>query len=338
MATVQLSDVYVPLVFAEAAQEAQVELNRFISSGVMVRDSAVDAMASTGGNIGEMPFFKPLGTDEPNYSNDVSATTSTPLNITSDKMIYRLASQNQSWSVMDISRELGLKDPVGAITGRIGQYWATNNERRVITSVKGVIADNIANDSGDMINDISVAIDTAATAANLIDGDAVIDTIQTMGDHGSNLSAIAMHSVVYRSLQKQNLIDFIPDARGEVDIPTYQGKTVIVDDSLTGTTYGTTPVNTYYDTVLFGAGQFSSGEGRVNVPSEFDRSPSAGNGGGEELLYSRRSDIIHPAGFQFTSSSVAGQSATQAELAVAANWDRVFDRKNVALAVLRSNG
>jgi len=123
MATVQLSDIYNPLVFAGAAQEAQLELNRFITSGVMVRDGAIDAMATAGGNIGEMPFFKPLGTDEPNYSNDAPGTNSTPLNITSDKMVYRLASQNQSWSVMDISRELGLIDPVGAITGRIGQYW-----------------------------------------------------------------------------------------------------------------------------------------------------------------------------------------------------------------------
>ena len=338
MATVQLSDVYVPLVFAQAAQEAQLELNRFITSGVMVRDAMVDAMASTGGNIGEMPFFKPLGTDEPNYSNDVAATTSTPKNITDGKMAYRLASQNQSWSVMDIARELGLADPVGAITGRIGQYWATNNERRVITSVKGVIADNIANDSGDMINDISVAIDTSPTAANLIDADAVLDTIQTLGDHGQNLGAIAMHSVVLTALKKQNLIDFIPDARGEVNIPTYQGLTVIEDDSLTGTTYGTTPINTFYDTVLFGMGQFSSGEGVVNVPSEFIRLPDAGNGGGEERIYSRRSDIIHPAGFEFLSASVAGQSANQAELAAAANWNRVFERKNVALAVLRSNG
>lgn len=338
MATVQLSDIYNPLVFAGAAQEMQIELNRFIQSGVMVRDATIDAMASTGGNIGELPFFKPLGTDEPNYSNDDPNTDSTPKNITSSKMVYRLASQNQSWSVMDISRELGLQDPVGAITGRIGQYWATNNERRLIQSVRGVVEDNIANDSGDMVFDVSAAVDTVVTDDNLIDGDAVIDTVQTMGDHGENLRAMAMHSVVYRRLQKLNLIDFIPDARGEVNIPTYQGKTVVVDDSLVGVTYGTSPINVYYYTVLFGAGQFASGEGRVNVPSEFNRLPDAGNGGGEERLYSRRADIIHPAGFKFESASVAGQSATQAELALAANWDRVFERKNVALAVLKSNG
>lgn len=336
MATVQIANIYNPLVFNAAVQEQQLQLNRFIQSGVAVVDPMLTAMANTGGNIGELPFYKPLGTEEPNYSTDNPASLSTPANITSDKMVYRLASQNKSWSVMDLARELALEDPVAAITGRIGQYWATNNEKRIIQSVRGVIADNKLNDSSDMLFDISVAAGGTVTDANKIDANAIIDTVQTMGDHGELLAAIAMHSVVYRRLQKQNLIDYIPDARGEINIPVYQGKRVIVDDTLTGITYDTT--KTYYDTVLFGAGQFVLGDGQPVVPSEIKRNPDAGNGGGEWQIYSRRSDIIHPLGFKFLSASVAGQSATQAELATAANWDRVYNRKNIALAVLRSNG
>lgn len=339
MSTVQLANIYNPLTFAAAAQEAQVELNRFIRSGVMVADPAISAMASVGGNVGELPFFVPLGTQEPNYSTDVPASLSTPNNITSAKMTYRLVSQNESWSTMDISRELALQDPVGKITGRIGQYWATNNERRLIESTRGVIADNIANDSGDMLFDITIAIDTSPTDANLIDADAILDTVQTLGDHKGNVGIMACHSVVKTRLQKLNLIDFIPDSNGVIIDQRYLNYSIVEDDSLTGTVYGTSPANTFYDTVFFGRGQFASGEGRVNMPSEFIRKPDAGNGGGEEILYSRRSDIIHPAGFEFTSASVAGQSATQAELATAANWNRVFtSRKNVALAVLRTNG
>lgn len=336
MATVQIANIYNPLVFNAAVQEQQLQLNRFIQSGVAVVDPTLTAMANTGGNIGELPFYKPLGTEEPNYSTDNPATLSTPANITTDKMVYRLAAQNKSWSVMDLARELALEDPVAAITGRIGQYWATNNEKRIIQSVRGVIADNKLNDSSDMLFDISVAAGGTVADANKVDAAAIIDTVQTMGDHGELLAAIAMHSIVYRRLQKLNLIDFIPDARGEINIPVYQGKRVIVDDSLTGITYDTTKV--YYDTVLFGAGQFVLGDGQPVVPSEIERNPDAGNGGGEWQIYSRRSDIIHPLGFKFLSASVAGQSATQAELAAAANWDRVYNRKSVALAVLRSNG
>ena len=74
----------------------------------------------------------------------------------------------------------------------------------------------------------------------------------------------------------------------------------------------------------------------VNTPSELDRKPENGNGGGESLIYSRRADIIHPLGFEFTSSSVAGESANLAELATAANWNRVWERKNVPLAFLQN--
>ena len=337
MATTQLADIYNPLVFNAAVQEKQVELNRFIQSGVAVIDPQLTAMASVGGNIGELPFYKPLGTEEPNYSTDNPATLSTPAKITSAKMIYRLAAQNKSWSTMDLARELALEDPMGAITNRIAQYWATNNERRIIQSVRGLIADNVANDSGDMLFDISAATNTAATDANRVSADAIIDTVQTMGDHGELLAAMGMHSVVYRRLQKLNRIDFIPDARGEVNIPTYQGKRVIVDDSLVGISYGSTPANIYYFTILFGAGEFRLGEGQPTNPSAMDREEAAGNGGGQDIIYSRRSDIIHPLGFQFTSASVAGTSATQAELATAANWNRVYERKNVVLAVLKSN-
>ena len=337
MATVQLADIYNPLVFSQAVQEQQIELNRFIQSGVAVIDPQLTSMASVGGNIGELPFYKPLGTEEPNYSTDDPAAKSTPAKITSSKMIYRLAAQNKSWSTMDLARELALEDPLSAITNRIGQYWATNNEKRIIQSVRGLVADNVANDSGDMVFDISATIDTAVTDANRVDASAIIDTVQTMGDHGELLSAIAMHSVIYRRLQKKNLIDFIPNARGEVNIPVYQGKTVVVDDSLVGISYGTTPANVYYYTILFGAGEFRLGEGMPTNPSAIERVEDAGNGGGQDIIYSRRSDIIHPLGFQFTSTSIAGTSATQAELATAANWNRVYNRKNVALAVLKSN-
>ena len=335
MATVQISDIYNPLTFARREQEAQVELNRFIASGVLVQDPRLNAQASQGGNIGELPFFKPLGTEEPNYSSDNPAANSTPKNVTSAKMIYRLASQNQSWSTMDLAVELALEKPASAITGRIGAYWATNNERRAIQSAMGLLADNVANDGGDMVNNIATDAVGAPTAAELISADAIIDTVQTMGDHGENLGVIAMHSVPYRNLQKQNLIDFIPNARGEVNIPTYQGKMVVVDDSLPAVA-GTNRIT--YTSILFTAGAMAGGTGMVENPSELDRDASSGNGGGQSILYSRRADIIHPLGFQFTSSSVAGQSATQAELATAANWNRVWERKNTGIAFLQTNG
>lgn len=334
MATVQLTNIYNPLTFARREQEAQLQLNKFLRSGVATMNPALTEQASAGGNIGELPFYKPLGMDEPNYSNDDPDDVSVPKNITSGKMIWRSAHQNQSWSVMDLARDLALEDPVAAITNRIGQYWATQNERRIINSCLGILADNVANDSGDMLYKVGTDDNSAVQDGQRISADVVLTAKQTLGDHAGSIVAIGMHSAIYTRLQKQNLIDFVPSSDGKVMIPTYLGYEVIYDDSMPAVA-GTYRI--MYTCILFGKGLFDMGTGRVDTPSELDRRPDAGKGGGELRLYSRRSDIIHPYGFQFTSASVSGKSATQAELATAANWDRVVNRKNIPLAFIQVN-
>ncbi len=334
--TVQIANIYNPLVFNAAVDEAATEKNVLLQAGIMQESPQISAMASQGGNIGELPFFTPLATVEPNYSTDNPAVFSVPGLITTARMIYRLASMNRSWGTMDIARELALKDPLTAITDKIGGYWATQQQRRVIASAMGVLADNDANDADDML--FSVATDAALPVldAQRISADVVLEASQTMGDAKSTLSAIAMHSVVYTHLQKQNLIDYIPNARGEVSIPTYLGLRVFVDDECPAVA-GANRIT--YTTFLFAAGAIMYGSGRVLVPSEIERIPGSGNGGGQDVLHTRRADIIHPYGFQFTSANVVAQSATLAELALAANWDRVVaNRKNVGMAFLQTNG
>lgn len=335
MAVVQIADIYNPLTFARREQEAQIELNAFLDSGIMVMDPRLSDQASAGGNIGELPFFKPLGTEEPNYSSDDPAANSTPKNVTSSKMVFRLAAQNQSWSTMDLARELALEDPVMAITNRVGNYWATTNERRLISSSLGILNDNVANFAGDMVVNIGTDAAGAPTAAELISAEAIIDAEQTAGDHQSGFSAIAMHSVPYANLRKQQLIDFVRDADNNTMFATFGGKRVVVDDSLPAVA-GTNRV--IYTSIIFGAGSFVSGNGRVINASEMDRTPAAGNGGGQDTIFSRRSDIIHPLGFTFTSNSVAEDSANLVELASSVNWNRVWERKNVPMAFLQTNG
>ena len=336
MATVQLADVYEPLTFNQSVQEAAIELNAFASSGVLVGDSEIDAMASIGGTVGELPFYLGLTNDEPNYSTDNPASNSTPAKISGAKQMFRKAMMNKSWSTMDLSRELALSDPLGAITGRVGHYWSTMLNRRVIQTAMGVYADNVANDSSDMVHEIGNDSASAVTDAELISADAVIAAAGTMGDHAPALSVIAMHSVVYQKLQSQDLIAYLQPSNTDIQIPTYLGYRVVVDDSMPAVS-GSNRI--MYTSILFAAGVFAHGQGTVPMPSELERDPSSGDGGGQDILYSRRTDIIHPYGFEFTSASVAGQSATEAELAAAANWNRVYaERKNIGIAFLRTNG
>jgi len=335
MAQVQLADIYNPLTFARREQEAQLELNKFLSSGVVISDGRIAEQIAGGGNVGELTEYNALDTSsEPDYTTDNPADVSTPDNIDSKTMRFRMASMHKSWSTMDLARELALQDPVGAITGRIGAYWAQNDEQRLISASLGILADNVANDGSDML--ITKATDAAGavTDSERLNAETVLDATQTMGDHGGMLSAIAMHSVLYTRLKKQNLIDFIPNARGEIVIPTYLNKTVIVDDSMPAV-MGTNRIT--YTCILFGAGVFGEAMGPILRPSELEREASRGNGGGQDIIHSRRATVLHPQGFDWTDASRAGQSATRAELANGANWNRQWDRKHIPLAFIQVN-
>lgn len=336
MATVQIADIYEPVPFNSAVDESAIELNRFVQSGVLMTDPVVMEAANQGGSIGELPFYNPLDVSgEPNYTTDNPATLSVPDKITSGRQIYRKAFLHNSWSTMDLARELSLKDPFGAITSKIGQYWATQTQKRIIATAMGILADNIANDGADMRYSIATDDVAAVSDAERISAEAVILATDTMGDHKEGLAVIAMHSVIYSRLQRQNLISFIPNARGEINIPTYLGKIVVVDDGLPAIA-GTNRIT--YTTILFARGAIAFGPGSPMVPSELERVPGSGNGGGQTVIHSRRTDLIHPHGTQFLSASVAGQSATLAELNAAANWDRVVQRKNMGIAFLQTNG
>lgn len=335
MSTVQIADIYEPTTFKQLIQEASVEKNAFIASGVISQDAKLDAMATIGGRTGEMPAYKPMTKDEPNYSSDDNTSFSTPANISDDLQRWRLAAMNKSWSAMDLSRELALADPVTAITDSIGLYWVNNDQARLVQTCLGILADNVAGDSSDMLYSIATDSSDAITDAERISGDAVITASATMGDRQNEFVAIAVHGLVYAHLRKQNLIDYVEASDGKTRFAMYQEMMLIVDDGLPAVA-GSNRIT--YTSILFKANAFGQGSGDVENASAMERIESSGDGGGETIIYSRRSMIIHPWGGDFLSGSVAGVSPTLAELALAANWNRIFNRKNLGIAFLQTNG
>lgn len=335
MATVQLEDIYNPLTFNRRMQEAQIELNAFIQSGIAVADPVLAAQFAAGGNIGELPQYNGITIGEPNYSSDDPGSSATPEKITSKKQIARSAHRNNHWSTMDLARDLALEDPAGAITGRIGNYWASDDETRIINSAVGIMEDNIANDASDMTI-VPALIDDAAAVldAERISADLILSAEQTMGDHKVGLTTIAMHSVQHTRLRRQQLLVDNVDPVSGVVVTTYLGKRVVVDDSLPVVTGSN---RTIYTVALFGAGAFSSAMGPVQTPSEITREALTGDGGGQTILSSRVNSIFHPNGYQALAGGVADVTATYSELKLAVAWDRVVDRKNVPMAFLKVN-
>lgn len=342
----RLANIIDVSVFQDLPAEDTPEKTALFQSGVVVRNALLDQLADAPGKTAELIYWGDLNyDDEPNYSNDSPADEATPKTIAQEEMISRKAFLNQGWSESDLAAELATAgNAMRRIRARIDTYWMRRWQRRLVKTAVGVFLNNVADDAGDMVEDISIEDGNAAVAANLFSRSAMVAAAFTMGDQFDGLQAMVVHSVVAQRMIDNDDIVYIPDSQGNLTIPTFLGKRIIIDDGapvIAGTTSGYR-----YVSMLFGAAAFGYGEGHPEVPVEVEREAAQGNGGGVENLWSRKTWLIHPLGHTFTSNTVTGPtgktvnniSPTDANLALAANWDRTFDRKNVPLAFLVTNG
>lgn len=337
MAYTALTDAFVPAVYRTYSVVDNLEKNAFVQSGVMVTDPAMTELAGGPGQLTTLPFWNDLdATVEPNYSNDVYGDVATPQKINSGTQIARISQLNEGFSSADLVKELAGSDPMKRIASRVDNYWLRQSQRRLIATAVGVFNDNVADNAGDMVVDISITTGTP-DSTNQFGVAPFIDAALTLGDQLDNVSAIAMHSVVYGRALKNNEIDFLQDSTGVLSIPSYKGKRVIVDDGLP--TFGTGLVRQYLS-ILFGPGAFGYGVGNPRVPEEVDRAPDRGNGGGIETLWTRRTWVLHPFGYKWLETTITGPglAPTWADLKLATNWSRVLERKQIPLAFMLTNG
>ena len=336
MATTRLSDIIDVTIFRDLPQIEGPEKTRFFESGIITRNGLLDELANAPGKSIELPYWNDLdGSTEVNYSSDDPASSATPQKITQGEQTARKSFVNQGWQAADLASELAMGGTaMEAVRARTDRYFARQWQRRLIAATNGVLADNVANYSGDMVIDVASESIAGQSATTRFNRDAFTEALYTAGDSAEIFTTIAVHSVVMAQMVKNNDIDFIPDSDGMATIPTYMGKRVIVDDGLT-VTAGTTD-GFKYNSVLFGPGAFGYGVGSPITPVAIDRNEEQGDGGGIETLWVRNTWLLHPFGFQQTGTP-AGVSFTQAELALAAQWDRVLPRKNVPMAYLVTN-
>jgi hypothetical protein len=333
--TTQIADVVVPEIFGPYVQQMTAEKSLLIQSGALARDAWLDNFLAGGGLTINAPSFKDLDNDAENISSDDPTVSSVPNKIQTGNEIAARMSRNNSWSSMDLTAALAGVDPMEAIASRVSMYWTRRLQAMFVAAMNGVFADNAAAPSGTEHVQNDMTFD--ASGGSFVDGvtnfsaESFIDGTLTMGDSADRLGMIMVHSIVYGRMQKNNLIDFIPDSRGEVNIPTFLGRTVVVDDHMPNT-------GGVFQNWLFGAGAVRLGMGSPKVPVEVLRIPAAGNGGGQETLWNRMEWSIHPVGHKFAGSVAAGgptNATSSNNLANAGSWQRVYpERKQIKIARL----
>lgn len=320
-------------VIASYMTQDPTEKTAFFQSGVLQANGLASAIAAGPSNKASLPYWKPIDASvEPNYSNDVHNDVAEPRAIETGDMDVRVAYLNEGFGQADLTEELTSTSPLQSVASRLDNYWQRVMQRRLIATCMGMKAENVANGGSDMV----------ITAAGGFNASAFIDATMTLGDAigTGSMAAIAVHSYVYSQMRKEGLIDFVRDNDNNA-FATYQGSRIVVDDGMTVT--GTDAARVF-TSILFGQGAIAYGNGNPKHALESGRDPARGNGGGIEVLWSRKTVLLHPLGYSFTSNTITGngagdtgkRSASLADLALAANWKREFGRKQVPMAFLET--
>lgn len=329
MTTTKISDVIVPAEFTKYLVQNTMVSSAFVQSGIMTPNDVINAQLRAGAEAFSVPFWLDLPDDEANTVSDDPDVLAAPRKLQAGKQLVRKSFLHSSWAAMNLASELAGDDALGRIQDRAVAYWERQTQKRLISSLKGILAGNVLNNGGDMVLDISAEAGPLASFSPA----AVIDAAGTLGDAmagADGVTGIAMHSDLYRAALKDDLIDFVQPSNGSLRMPTYRGLAVIVDDGLP-------LVGGVYTCALFAKGAVGYG---LTAPSiaegtEIENQPSAGNGGGQQILHSRINLAVHPLGFQWVEGSLANESPTIADLALAAHWLRVVERKAAPIAFLK---
>ena len=343
MAITTIGDIVtgnVPVLLSYMTQDP-VEKTAFFQSGILAPTPYAAEIARGPSNLANIPFWKAIDSSiEPNYSNDIYQDIATPRNVQTGEMMARVAYLNEGFGQADLTVELTSQNPLQSVATRLDNFWQRQAQRRLLATSLGIYNDNVAaTDAFHTQNDM--VVDVSATLG--FDAGAFIDATQTMGDalmsnSGEVLGVIAMHSFVYGQARKLQLIDFIRDSENNTEFASYQGYRVVVDDSMTVVGAG---ADRKFISIIFGNGAIGYGEGNPTNPLAYEREESRGNGGGVETLWSRKTWLLHPLGYSFTSAVITGngsetvaRSASWQDLANATNWNRVVERKHVPIAFL----
>jgi hypothetical protein len=268
-----------------------------------------------GGKTIQMPFWTDLnGSGDWETLSDSVALT--PSKIGADEDVAVVLARGKAWQANELAGAFAGSDPMGAIANQVAEYEASQEQKILLSILKGVFASTTM--AGNLM-DISSLTGDAAT----INGKTLIKAIAKLGDAGVNLTGILTHSAVMYDMAGQDLIDQIITGRGDTqNIPefnTYLGRRIVVDDGA--------PVDSgVYTTYLFGTSAIGYDEGNTPTPTETDRDSLAG----DDILIRRKHFIMHPRGVKWKGVA-SGATPNKTELETGTNWERVYDPKAIRI-------
>jgi hypothetical protein len=321
MTETRLADMIVPTKFNKYVQVLSTQKSELFQSGIITDlTSVIDAEIE--GKTVNMPFFNDLDASDAEQVLDDNTDLTVSKMTTGQDVAVKLL-RGKAFGSTDLAADLSGADPIDAIANRFADWWNKRMQTALLATLAGAMG---STDMAANVNDISAL----TGGAEFFDADSFIDSAFLLGDEQGGLSAVAVHSLTLKAMVKADLIDFVPDSQGKLTIPTYLGKTVIVDDSMPVTGAG---ANRVFTTYIFGPGAVGFGEKSPKVPVEVER--QALKGMGQEYIVNRRQWVMHPRGIKWLGTNQAGVTPANSELADVANWKRVYDPKIVRIVAFK---
>lgn len=264
--------------FLQYTAEGIFEQSKWIQSGIVQRNAALDARA--GGTRVRVPFFDPIA---PTETQILSTNTwgggggyLVPQNVTADEQIMTLLHRGFAYAADDLSKLGSGADPLAHVRN---QLTAAINKLKTGTLAAqllglfgpiagtGVLGPN-------QVNKTFAGVPGSMAEANFLNVGNVVATKAVLGERGDELDSIAMHSNVAYYLQQVGMLVFSTSALstggaitwggGGVgisapEVATFAGLRVVIDDQLIALTGGTATHAKKYPVYLFKSGVVSEG-------------------------------------------------------------------------------
>ena len=259
--------------------------SRFVQSGVVARNSALDVRA--GGTRLRVPEFDPIAPtieriDSSNSWGTSGAGYLTPQALSTDEQVMTILRRGFAYSVDDISKlGSGVADPLGHVRNQLA---AAVNKAKTATLMAqlGGIFGNISASGVLGANTINKTGTTTATASNYLTAGNVVAAKQLLGERGSELSTIIMHSAVAAYLEELGYLQVqssggsvyagggVGSGLGAGLVGRFAGLNVIVDDQVGVIAGGTATHLNKYQVYLCGSGVIGEGI-QQDLRVEYDR-------------------------------------------------------------------
>jgi len=287
--------------------------NPFRTAGVMTSSAAIAATLADGAGIRtEVQAWNDLEYVESNISNDDPADRATPLKMDTKLWSAVRNHRNVGISGMNLVQDFTGVDPLTALSSRISNY-KNSDEVALFFAVLDGITKTTDTETKKLIQ--------------TMDGDFDIKQVLKMlqaskGDNAGVIKTIGMNSARYLDLQLAGIVE-TTRSTADTDVATVAKLKVVVDDRFGDRVIG------------LGDGLFhysSAPQARKSVEVESDA--SAGHGSGQDTIWFRWKQIIHPMGFDFTGTFAAKGGPSHTDLAEANAYKLATDPKKVPLVIL----